>query len=272
MKMGRERIDRIIQEIERENYTEAMNIIEAELKVLASDELLDLKRRVEERLRHTMTKQCYKKFYESLYKEEANILSIVERKLRTIIGKRTRNLINNMSKDPRYQIIENEIRQKGYRNILDVGCAEGHFSITLGARNPHLNVIGIDVVDYNIKKAMELNRFNNVKFIVGFAEDVNVIFPCGTFDLVMLFEILEHVISLEDVLDAAYEVLRENGMIAITVPEGIDNPGHIRYFSDEFIINNFGYRKGFSFSRIYPFEYDHGVKNPHYWKYITFLK
>lgn len=272
--MGRdeEYIRLAIEEIKKENYTHALNIIERALREKYSSELSELENKIRLIIKHTMSPEDYENFYQNLYKEKSSLLTRLERKIRTWIGKRTRNLIKNTAENPRYEQIEKDIKHYNFKNILDVGCGEGHFSITLGARNPDLNVTGVDIVQYNIDKAIELNKFKNVRFIKAFAEEVDRIFEKDSFDVVMLFEILEHVISVDEVLKASLNVLRDGGMIAVTVPDGIKNPGHVRYFSDELISDYFAWRKGFRMERIYPLDTPVNAESKYFWRYITFFK
>ncbi len=88
----------------------------------------------------------------------------------------------------------------------------------------------------------------------------------------MLFEILEHVRSVDEVLNASLNVLRDGGMIAITVPDSIKNPGHIRYFSNELIADYFAWRKGFRMERIYHLVTPANAESKYSWRYITFFK
>lgn len=131
----------------------------------------------------------------------------------------------------------------------------------------------MDIASTNIEIANELNRFKNVRFLQGAAEDAGKLFPPESFDFVMLFEILEHVIDVERVLAAAQGVLKPGGKIAITVPadeEEDHHDEHVRFFSDGLIRELFGDRPGLAIDTV-PHPPRPG-KAQEFSRYITFRK
>lgn len=125
---------------------------------------------------------------------------------------------------------------KGKR-VLDIGCSQGITSILLGREGK--NVIGVDSLKHSIdiaNKALSLEE-DSVKERVKFFNDniLSMRNKLGTFNTVILGEVLEHFADWEALLEKALEFGRENCRFIITVPFGInDYFDHKRtyYYSD----------------------------------------
>jgi 2-polyprenyl-3-methyl-5-hydroxy-6-metoxy-1,4-benzoquinol methylase len=113
--------------------------------------------------------------------------------------------------------------QVGGPDVLDVGCSQGIASILL-AREGH-RVIGVDREREAIRAARErldqeeAQVRERVEFRVGEGRAVG--FANGSFDAVLLGEVLEHQLDPGKLLDEARRVLRPGGRIVITTPYGI---------------------------------------------------
>lgn len=113
--------------------------------------------------------------------------------------------------------------QVGGPDVLDVGCSQGIASILL-AREGH-RVVGIDREQEAIRAARErldqeeAQVRERVEFRVGEGRAVG--FADGSFDAVLLGEVLEHQLDPGKLLDEARRVLRPGGRIVITTPYGI---------------------------------------------------
>jgi 2-polyprenyl-3-methyl-5-hydroxy-6-metoxy-1,4-benzoquinol methylase len=113
--------------------------------------------------------------------------------------------------------------QVGAPDVLDVGCSQGIASILL-AREGH-RVIGIDREQEAIRAARErldqeeAQVRERVEFRVGEGRAVG--FPDGSFDAVLLGEVLEHQLDPGKLLDEARRVLRPGGRIVVTTPYGV---------------------------------------------------
>ena len=59
----------------------------------------------------------------------------------------------------------------------------------------------------NVRLARQLNRFSNVNFRQGLLEEVDRMFPPGSFDLIYSFAFLEHVRDVDATLAAMLTVL-----------------------------------------------------------------
>src|ERR687895_413864 len=113
--------------------------------------------------------------------------------------------------------------QVGGPDVLDVGCSQGIASILL-AREGH-RVVGIDREHEAIRAARErldqeeAQVRERAEFRVGEGRAVG--FADGSFDAVLLGEVLEHQLDPGKLLDEARRVLRPGGRIVITTPYGI---------------------------------------------------
>jgi SAM-dependent methyltransferase len=109
------------------------------------------------------------------------------------------------------------------RDVLDVGCSQGIASILLG-REGH-RVTGIDREHEPIRAARErLDQEEpqvreRVAFQIGEAGELQ--FENGSFDAVLLGEVLEHQLDPGKPLDEARRVLRPGGRLVITTPYGV---------------------------------------------------
>jgi 2-polyprenyl-3-methyl-5-hydroxy-6-metoxy-1,4-benzoquinol methylase len=113
--------------------------------------------------------------------------------------------------------------QVGGADVLDVGCSQGIASILL-AREGH-RVVGIDREHEAIRAARErLDQEESpvrerVEFRAGEGRAVG--FPDGSFDAVLLGEVLEHQLDPGKLLAEARRVLRPGGRLVITTPYGV---------------------------------------------------
>jgi spore maturation protein CgeB/SAM-dependent methyltransferase len=115
-------------------------------------------------------------------------------------------------------------RQVTGRDVLDIGCSQGIVCLILGREG--FRCTGIDLEERSLDVAREaLSREDEVvrrrvTFQGGDASELP--FKDGSFDTVMMGEILEHLTHPERVLAEARRVLREGGRLVVTVPHGLN--------------------------------------------------
>jgi SAM-dependent methyltransferase len=90
-------------------------------------------------------------------------------------------------------------------SVLDVGCGNGIISLQLGQDG--FNIKGIDVSEKAIEKAKATNPFPNVKFEVA--------------DAIICSEVLEHLNQPGRLLKELLPILKDNGILIVTVPNGM---------------------------------------------------
>ncbi len=269
-------LQRALGELKKDNKIGALSILEEGYTRFRDHRIGELLEKTHGELSHLQDMQSYLAFYERQQRKPEKYYKFtrrLERKIRHWLGRSTRRVVEGCLKNPRYLRLEKDIREGGYHDVLDLGCWEGHFAIALGARNPSIRVTGMDIASTNIEIASELNRFKNVCFWQGAAEDAGKLFPPESFDFVMLFEILEHVIDVERVLAATQTVLKPGGKIAITVPadeEEDHHDEHVRFFSDSLVQELFGNKPELVMEKV-PHPLRPG-KPQEFSRYITFRK
>ena len=100
--------------------------------------------------------------------------------------------------------------------VLDVGCGNGVISRSLGEKG--FNVQGVDVSEKAIARARSLNKFSNVKFDVVSAEQL--VANGQQYHAVICSEVLEHLNEPNKLLTVLHEILKEEGVLIVTVPNG----------------------------------------------------
>lgn len=102
--------------------------------------------------------------------------------------------------------------------VLDAGCGEG-YGTRLLARAGAAEVVGLDIAEPVIEVARN-EQVPRVGFEVGDLRSLS--HPDRSFDLVVCFEVIEHVDDQDAVLDELARVLRPDGLLLISSP----NRGH----------------------------------------------
>jgi 2-polyprenyl-3-methyl-5-hydroxy-6-metoxy-1,4-benzoquinol methylase len=101
--------------------------------------------------------------------------------------------------------------QKG--KLLDVGCATGY--LLEAAKEKGFDVYGVEFSEYSAQLAKQ--KFGNEKIHNGILEDSP--FANGFFEVITMFDLIEHVRIPQVVLEKARELLSENGLIMISTPD-----------------------------------------------------
>jgi O-antigen biosynthesis protein len=119
------------------------------------------------------------------------------------------------------------------RAVLDAGCGVGYGSAML-ARAGATEVVGVDLSDKAVEAAA--GAAPNATFLTG---DVHALpFEDDRFDLVVCFEVIEHVAAQDAVLGELARVLSPDGILVVSSPHrGVyqdGNPHHVHeYVPDE---------------------------------------
>lgn len=124
-------------------------------------------------------------------------------------------------------------------NVLDAGAGSGAFAVCLKNSGFFREVTTLDISDSCVRACKE----QGLIALKGTLADI----PSGSFDLITLNDLIEHVYSPRKLLEQCHSVLRENGVIAIATPNGegfdfkilrekagnITPPEHLNYFNPE---------------------------------------
>lgn len=119
----------------------------------------------------------------------------------------------------RLRFIEKKLSEviKPGGTVLDVGCGNGVISRYLGSKN--YTVLGIDIDQKTIDRAQSLNIYANVSFKVKSAEQL--IAEALHYDAIICSEVLEHLDNPSSLLRTLNKSLKEDGILIVTVPNGI---------------------------------------------------
>lgn len=131
----------------------------------------------------------------------------------------------------RYALVRDIVKGKV---VLDIASGEGYGSNLL-AKNAR-EVFGVDICAETINNAKSTYRADNLKFVQGDA--ANVPFQPNTFDVIICFETIEHVINQDAVMRELKRVLKNDGVLVISTPEkkkysddkNFKNPFHTKEF------------------------------------------
>lgn len=137
--------------------------------------------------------------------------------------------------------------------ILDIASGEGYGSYILSKKA--LEVIGVDIDVESVQNAKEKYLKDNLKFIVGNADNIPV--ESNSIDIVVSFETIEHHDKHEEMFLEIKRVLKDDGILIMSSPDKkyysdipkFKNKFHVKelYF-DEFECLT---KKHFSFSKFY---------------------
>lgn len=103
------------------------------------------------------------------------------------------------------------------RRVLDLGSGEG-FGASILAAGEATEVVGVDIDERTVEHARLNWSGPSVSFEVGSALDLSA-FDDGAFDVVVAFEIIEHVEEQERVLAEVTRVLADDGVLVISTPD-----------------------------------------------------
>lgn len=120
----------------------------------------------------------------------------------------------------RYELAANIVEGK---DVLDIGCGYGYGSYILSSKARH--VFGIDEDTEAISYATARYQRPNLSFdAVGAAEYLREV--RSEFDMVTMFEVIEHVARQQELLEQVSGSLRPGGFLVISTP----NRAYTRFF------------------------------------------
>ncbi|MDH7477936.1 MAG: class I SAM-dependent methyltransferase [Candidatus Bathyarchaeota archaeon] len=96
------------------------------------------------------------------------------------------------------------------KNVLDVGCGQGHLLKLISEAHKKLECVGIDLNRDDLKRAKQCT------FVL--AEASSLPFINGCFDRVACTAVLEHVVDEKKVLGEIWKVLNNNGIAVLDAP------------------------------------------------------
>lgn len=107
--------------------------------------------------------------------------------------------------------------QPRLRDVVEVGCGLGMFSYALLTRYPSIYLNTGDISQYAVSVAHKrLAGLGRASVTVLNAEDLP--YPDETADVIVCFDVIEHLASPEQFFSHAYRVLRPGGLLLFTTP------------------------------------------------------
>lgn len=100
--------------------------------------------------------------------------------------------------------------------VLDVGCGNGNISLFLGQKG--YKVKGIDISPEAIEVANSRRNIDNVTFEVQPAEELRD--NGERYKAIVCSEVLEHLDEPHKLIDVLYDILEDDGVLVVTVPNG----------------------------------------------------
>lgn len=94
--------------------------------------------------------------------------------------------------------------------VLEIGCGRGAGLYHIAKQNPHINFTGLDYSESAIKKAKQLYKLNNLKFVQGNA--MKLPFKNNTFDVVINLESSHCYDDISAFIKEVHRVLKKNGI------------------------------------------------------------
>lgn len=131
----------------------------------------------------------------------------------------------------RYRFVQSLLPPEA--KVLDIGCGVGYGSALLSRTAQ--SVIGIDLRPHAIAFAEQHWARPNITFLVGDALDVES-YPSEKFDVIVAFEIIEHLPDDARFIEIVATCLQPNGILCISapnleaMPHPEENPWHYRHY------------------------------------------
>jgi 2-polyprenyl-3-methyl-5-hydroxy-6-metoxy-1,4-benzoquinol methylase len=118
----------------------------------------------------------------------------------------------------RMDIIEHYCKKPG--RLLDIGCAAGFFLEV--ARNRGWDVHGID-----ISKLCATYARDKMDIDVKIDLFMNAVYEDSSFDLITMWDYLEHSITPKEDIEKAWKLLRKGGLLVLATPDILSIPARI---------------------------------------------
>ena len=149
----------------------------------------------------------------------------------------------------RSKLLKKYVLNGNCKSVLEIGSGVGLIGSYIRKQDDKINYLGIEIDKESFEKSqtLKLNTINGDFNVMDKIEE--------TFDVIMLWEVLEHLQDLKSFIELAYKRLNKGGKIILSVPnyDKIYNyperekdavfqdlpPIHINFFNKENIVNVF---------------------------------
>jgi 2-polyprenyl-3-methyl-5-hydroxy-6-metoxy-1,4-benzoquinol methylase len=110
------------------------------------------------------------------------------------------------------------LQGQSFSNLLDAGCRQGHYAIRIARLHPNVEVRAIDIDGESVLEGESVRKALGLKNLSFEKEDVFSLQFEGSYDVVLLLQVMEHLVDDLAVLRNVHLVLRDRGILVITVP------------------------------------------------------
>ena len=149
----------------------------------------------------------------------------------------------------RSRLLKKHVLNKKCKSVLEIGSGVGLIGSYIRKNDDKINYLGIEIDKESFDKSqtLGLNTINDDFKVMDKIEE--------TFDVIMLWEVLEHLQDLKSFIESAYKRLNKDGKIILSVPnyDKIHNyknrgkdvifqdlpPIHLNFFTQKSIVNVF---------------------------------
>jgi len=105
-----------------------------------------------------------------------------------------------------------------FSSVLDIGCAQGHYSIRIARKYPDSKVKGIDISKEDLNVGRLVKRKFSLKNLAFEKRDVCVDSINEKYDLVVLLQVIEHLRDDRAALKEIRQIISNKGHLIITAP------------------------------------------------------
>ena len=98
--------------------------------------------------------------------------------------------------------------------LLDLGCGSGENTVGVAQGLGASRVVGLDWSAGALARA----RAAGLPVVQAAVDGAELPFPPGTFDVVVLSEVIEHLVDTDHAVEEAWRVLRAGGVLLVTTP------------------------------------------------------
>lgn len=108
------------------------------------------------------------------------------------------------------------VGKKQFKRILDVGCASGFMTNEISKIFPKTKIVGVDAYSKAVNYGKKI--YPHIEFLVSDAHKLP--FSRNSFDLVICYEVIEHLLDPESALQEIKKVLQKNGTAIVAMDSG----------------------------------------------------
>jgi 2-polyprenyl-3-methyl-5-hydroxy-6-metoxy-1,4-benzoquinol methylase len=159
-----------------------------------------IKDRVWLRVKHAFNPEDYKKYYSEQLAENPMPEEIA---------------LDCTKLSPRFKWVIDEILERKPKNLIDFGCADGYFCLTLAKQG--IECFGVNLYEPSIKlakeRAIKFNLDKKAGFVCDDLFNISMKTECG-----VMLEVLEHLPDPQKGVDHVMKLLDKNGVAFFSTP------------------------------------------------------